>query len=68
MASCMDGFSSQNISSHIFIIGYGGEVTIKSTLSESIETILFELPNMILLVVSITLFIDNYFLSFNNAF
>ena len=64
----MDRFWSQNISSHIFIIGYGGEVTIRSTLSESIESILFELPNIILLYVSIALFIGIHFLSFNNAF
>ncbi|MBT8352427.1 MAG: hypothetical protein KJO26_14505, partial [Deltaproteobacteria bacterium] len=42
-------------------------VTIRSTLSESIETILFELSNMILPDVSIALFIDNRFVSFNNT-
>jgi len=35
---------------------------IRSTLSESIESILFELPNIILLDVSIAFFIDNQFL------
>ena len=46
-ASPILGFCWTNISSHISIIGYGGEVTTKCTLSDSMMDILFEFPKMI---------------------
>ena len=50
----IDGFCLQNILSHICIIGYGGDVTIRSTLFEEIESIFFEFLKKILLVVFIS--------------